>query len=110
MAYYLAVYAILSFVAVIVGTLQWCVSLPRLPLDTADHPRRFVLYSGSLRASDKLYRILLHAILRAPLRFFDTQALGRLLNRFGKDFEGVDAACAPPSNPQVTLVLLLTRP
>ncbi|KAL8277515.1 hypothetical protein RQP46_010070 [Phenoliferia psychrophenolica] len=74
-AYYLAVYAILSFVAVIVGTLQW-----------------FVLYSGSLRASEKLYRILLHSILRAPLRFFDTQALGRLLNRFGKDFEGVDAA------------------
>lgn len=47
---------------------------------------------GSLRASDRLYRILLHAILRAPLRFFDTQALGRLLNRFGKDFENVDAA------------------
>lgn len=53
---------------------------------------RFVLYSGSLRASERLYRILLHSILRAPLRFFDTQALGRLLNRFGKDFEGVDAA------------------
>ncbi|KAM0756050.1 P-loop containing nucleoside triphosphate hydrolase protein [Meredithblackwellia eburnea MCA 4105] len=73
--YYLAVYSLLSLLAVAVGTLQW-----------------FVLYVGSLRASDKLYRILLHAILRAPLRFFDTQALGRLLNRFGKDFEGVDAA------------------
>lgn len=47
---------------------------------------------GSLRASERLYRMILHSILRAPLRFFDTQALGRLLNRFGKDFENVDAA------------------
>ncbi|KAK4052550.1 hypothetical protein OIO90_004318 [Microbotryomycetes sp. JL221] len=74
-AYYLNIYALLSILAVIVGTLQW-----------------YVLYIGSLRASDSLYRKILHSILRAPLRFFDTQALGRLLNRFGKDFENVDAA------------------
>lgn len=34
---------------------------------------------------------ILHTTLRAPLRFFDTMALGRLLNRFGKDFEQIDA-------------------
>ncbi|KAM0789106.1 hypothetical protein ACM66B_003161 [Microbotryomycetes sp. NB124-2] len=73
--YYLKVYALLSLLAVVIGTLQW-----------------YVLYMGSLRASDRLYKRILHAILRAPLRFFDTQALGRLLNRFGKDFENVDAA------------------
>lgn len=72
--YYLSLYAVLSFAGVIVGTSQW-----------------FVLYTGSLRASDRLFRTLLHNILRAPLRFYDTIALGRLLNRFGKDFEGVDS-------------------
>ncbi|KAK4047906.1 hypothetical protein OIV83_005089 [Microbotryomycetes sp. JL201] len=73
--YYLEVYALVSLLAVVIGTLQY-----------------YVLYMGSLRASDRLYRRILHAILRAPLRFFDTQALGRLLNRFSKDFENVDAA------------------
>ena len=38
-----------------------------------------------------MYKIILRATLRAPLRFFDTMALGRLLNRFGKDFEQIDA-------------------
>lgn len=62
--YYLILYAVLSFVGVIVSTSQW-----------------FVLYSGSLRASNRIFEMLLHSILRAPLRFFDTIALGRLLNR-----------------------------
>ncbi|SGY80268.1 BQ5605_C008g05343 [Microbotryum silenes-dioicae] len=72
--YYLGIYCFLSLFAVVLSTLQW-----------------FVLYVGSLRASDRIYRIILKAILRAPLRFFDTQALGRLLNRFGKDTEAVDS-------------------
>ncbi|SCV71041.1 BQ2448_3803 [Microbotryum intermedium] len=72
--YYLGIYCFLSLLAVVLSTLQW-----------------FVLYVGSLRASDRIYRIILKAILRAPLRFFDTQALGRLLNRFGKDTEAVDS-------------------
>lgn len=70
---------------------------PKVSLESSDQRTdilifsafRFVLYMGSLRASDRLHRLLLRSILRAPLRFFDTQALGRLLNRFGKDIEGV---------------------
>jgi hypothetical protein len=36
-----------------------------------------ILYSGSLAASEKLHKTLLHAVLRAPLRFFETTSIGR---------------------------------
>ncbi|CAI2162126.1 5755_t:CDS:10 [Funneliformis geosporum] len=53
---------------------------------------RFVwLYYGSLKASRKLYQTLLHRVIRAPLRFFDITPVGRILNRFSKDFENVDS-------------------
>ncbi|GAA5904673.1 uncharacterized protein JCM6883_003864 [Sporobolomyces salmoneus] len=72
--YYLSIYAGLSILAVVVETFQW-----------------FILYMGTLRSSQRLHKMLLHSILRAPLRFFDTQALGRIQNRFAKDLEGIDS-------------------
>ncbi|GAA5837403.1 hypothetical protein JCM5353_002686 [Sporobolomyces roseus] len=72
--YYLGIYAGLSILAVVVETVQW-----------------FILYLGTLRSSYRLHKMLLHSILRAPLRFFDTQALGRIQNRFAKDLEGIDS-------------------
>ncbi|KAF8761854.1 Multidrug resistance-associated ABC transporter [Rhizoctonia solani] len=53
----------------------------------------FVLYDGSIRASTVLAS-LLEAVLFANIRFHDTISKGRLLNRFGKDFEGVDSSVA----------------
>ncbi|KAI8969939.1 hypothetical protein BDF20DRAFT_915834 [Mycotypha africana] len=49
------------------------------------------LYYGTLRASRKLYLRLLKRILHAPMRFFDVTPIGRILNRFSKDFEFVDS-------------------
>ncbi|GAA5861561.1 hypothetical protein JCM8547_008073 [Rhodosporidiobolus lusitaniae] len=72
--YYLCIYAALSLSAVFISTFQWA-----------------VLYLGTLRASRKVHEMLLHSILRAPLRFFDTQALGRIQNRFSKDLEQIDS-------------------
>jgi ABC-type multidrug transport system fused ATPase/permease subunit len=37
---------------------------------------------------------LLETILFAQIRFHDTVSRGRLLNRFGKDFEGIDSNLA----------------
>lgn len=59
--------------AVAAGTLQWA-----------------VLYFGALRASRTIHESLLHSVLRAPLRWFDKMSLGRLINRFAKDLEGID--------------------
>jgi ABC-type multidrug transport system fused ATPase/permease subunit len=35
---------------------------------------------------------LLETVLFANIRFHDTVSRGRLLNRFGKDFEGIDSS------------------
>ncbi|RIA94611.1 P-loop containing nucleoside triphosphate hydrolase protein [Glomus cerebriforme] len=48
------------------------------------------LYYGSLQASKKLYYQLLIRVIKAPLRFFDTTPIGRILNKFSKDFEVID--------------------
>ncbi|CAL1699089.1 unnamed protein product [Somion occarium] len=53
--------------------------------------RYFVIYRGGLHASKVLHMRLLEGILFANLRFHDTVSRGRLLNRFGKDFEGIDS-------------------
>jgi ABC-type multidrug transport system fused ATPase/permease subunit len=73
--YYIGVYAVLTTLGLFIGTLRW-----------------FVLYRGSIHASHVLYRRLLEAVLFANIRFHDTVSRGRLLNRFGKDFEGIDSS------------------
>ncbi|CAE6535307.1 unnamed protein product [Rhizoctonia solani] len=75
--WYLTVYALVTVFGIFVQTLRW-----------------FVLYDGSIRASTVLYKRLLEAVLFANIRFHDTISKGRLLNRFGKDFEGVDSSVA----------------
>ena len=69
--FYITLYAIITTVGLIIATFRW-----------------FILYRGSIHASDVLYKRLLESILFADIRFHDTVSRGRVLNRFGKDFEG----------------------
>ncbi|CAM0141904.1 hypothetical protein VKS41_004394 [Umbelopsis sp. WA50703] len=73
--YYLGIY-------VLIITVQIFISASRFAL----------VYFGSLRASRTLYLELLRRVFRAPLRFFDTTPVGRILNRFSKDFETIDSS------------------
>ncbi|RIB29312.1 P-loop containing nucleoside triphosphate hydrolase protein [Gigaspora rosea] len=75
--YYLTIYVLITSLSIIFGVARFA-----------------CLYYGSLRVSTKLYQKLLHQVIRAPLRFFDTTPVGRILNRFSKDFETIDSTIA----------------
>lgn len=53
-----------------------------------------VAYFGSLKASKAIHERMLERVLRATVRFHDTSVRGRVLNRFGKDLEGMDSSAA----------------
>ncbi|ETW77907.1 ABC transporter [Heterobasidion irregulare TC 32-1] len=73
--FYIVVYASITAAGLVITTLRW-----------------FILYRGSIHASTVLYKRLLETVLFANIRFHDTVSRGRLLNRFGKDFEGIDSS------------------
>lgn len=72
--FYIGVYAAITVVGLVITTVRW-----------------YILYMGSIHASTVLYKKLLETVLFANIRFHDTVSRGRLLNRFGKDFEGIDS-------------------
>lgn len=45
---------------------------------------------GTLKASSVLHNVLLWAIARAPLVFFDQTPIGRILSRFASDMDATD--------------------
>ncbi|GAV03421.1 hypothetical protein RvY_13847 [Ramazzottius varieornatus] len=49
-----------------------------------------ILAYGQIRASRLLHFNMLARVLRAPMAFFDTTPLGRIVNRFSKDIDTVD--------------------
>ena len=83
--YYLGVYALLGIAYVFLSFL-----------------REITVFAGSLKASRLIHHDLLHNIMRAKGRFFDSTPLGRIMNRFSKDLEAIDQEVAP-----VALVLPL---
>ncbi|GBB99870.1 hypothetical protein RclHR1_03660017 [Rhizophagus clarus] len=88
--YYFNIYVLITMTSILLGVLRvvW-------------------LYFGSLRASRKLYEKLLNRIMRAPLRFFDTTPVGRILNRFGRDFEIIDSTLTTTASAFFTNVVMM---
>lgn len=52
--------------------------------------RAYIFLLASLRCSERLHDKMVVAILQAPLIFFDTNPVGRILNRFSKDVGCMD--------------------
>lgn len=52
--------------------------------------RSFAFYQVCLRASQRLHDLVFGSLIRATMRFFDTNPSGRILNRFSKDLGAID--------------------
>lgn len=52
--------------------------------------RSCTFYSICMRCSQRLHDLIFGSLIRATMRFFDTNPSGRILNRFSKDIGAVD--------------------
>lgn len=52
--------------------------------------RSFAFYSICIRCSQRLHDFMFGALIRASMRFFETNPSGRILNRFSKDIAAID--------------------
>lgn len=75
--YYIGIYVVICFTYIIF-----------------DGIRNVIVYWGSIRGARTLFDSLVNRIMHAPMRFFDTTPVGRILNRFGKDVSVVDMQIA----------------
>lgn len=55
----------------------------------------FSVYYTLLHASENLHNKMVTAVLQAPVLFFDTNPVGRILNRFSKDIGCMDDTLPP---------------
>lgn len=52
--------------------------------------RSMAFYKVAMTASKNLHNKMFHSLLQVPMRFFDTNPSGRILNRFSRDIGGID--------------------
>ncbi|CDO94121.1 unnamed protein product [Kluyveromyces dobzhanskii CBS 2104] len=57
--------------------------------------KAIINFVAGIRASRKIFNLLLKNVLYAKLRFFDSTPIGRIMNRFSKDIESVDQELTP---------------
>ncbi|XP_077370470.1 ATP-binding cassette sub-family C member 4-like isoform X2 [Festucalex cinctus] len=72
--FYLGIYSGLTAAAVILG-----------------YARSLVIFHGLVRSTQTLHNRMFNAVLRTPVRFFDVNPIGRILNRFSKDISQMDS-------------------
>ncbi len=61
----------------------------------------------ALRASNTMHKSALNSVLRAPMSFFDTTPIGRILSRFSRDVGAIDTNLPQAFSQMMTTVLQL---
>ncbi|KAJ1562057.1 hypothetical protein HK405_000253, partial [Cladochytrium tenue] len=69
--------------------------------------RLLILLSGKIRAGRKMHAGMLKRVLWAPLRFFETTPMGRIVNRFSKDLQAVDTRVSVATGNTIFQILTL---
>jgi ABC-type multidrug transport system fused ATPase/permease subunit len=75
--YYIGLYVLICFATLVI-----------------DIGKAILTYRGSVYGAQVLFHQMLDRIVHAPMRFFDTTPVGRILNRFGKDIATIDTQLA----------------
>ncbi|KAJ8954547.1 hypothetical protein NQ318_000781, partial [Aromia moschata] len=72
--------------------------------------RSLYFFKYCVRASTKLHNVMFKRIIKAPMKFFNTNPAGRILNRFSKDIGSVDEMLPQiiADTLQIALILLST--
>lgn len=79
--YYLVVYFLIGLLGAISGSSE-----------------TLFTYLTGIKASRKIFKVVLYRVMHGTLRFFDTTPVGRIMNRLSKDIESVDQDLAPYLN------------
>ncbi|XP_042338353.1 ATP-binding cassette sub-family C member 4-like, partial [Plectropomus leopardus] len=74
LTFYLSIYSGLTAAAVVFG-----------------YSRSLVIFHGLVRSAQALHNSMFSAVIRTPVRFFDVNPIGRILNRFSKDISQMDS-------------------
>ena len=69
--------------------------------------RAYSFFVVSLRSSERLHDKMVLAVLQAPVLFFDSNPVGRIMNRFSKDVGCLDEVLPKPFLMAIQLILLL---
>ena len=88
--FFLGIYMIISLVSALMEVLK-C----------------YLVYTGGLRASRGLFKLLIYNVLRARLRWLDTVPGGRILNRFTSDFTSIDSQIPSDTHNLLTAITSL---
>ncbi|XP_038572955.1 multidrug resistance-associated protein 4-like isoform X2 [Micropterus salmoides] len=74
LTFYLGIYSGLTAAAVVFG-----------------YARSLVIFHGLVKSAQTLHNSMFNAVIRTPVRFFDVNPIGRILNRFSKDISQMDS-------------------
>ena len=69
--------------------------------------RAYIFFLVCLRSSERLHDKMVMALLKEPVLFFDSNPVGRILNRFSKDVGSMDELLPLQFLSTIQLVLLL---